>query len=126
MQPTGQSQGVAPGLLWPTITAPSFWASNMAMVRKSLILTALLPLWVGLFACASREEIHAERVARQVAAEAEDDTTCRRQGAPGGAAYDACRKTVAAQRARKAEIDYQKARDFDRVLGAGTDGLDSY
>lgn len=91
-----------------------------------MILAALLPLWAGLFACASREEIHAERVAKQATAEAEDDTACRDQGAPGSPAYDACRKTLAAQRARKAEIDYQKARDFDRVLGAGTDGLDSY
>jgi hypothetical protein len=96
------------------------------MVRKSLILAALLPLWAGLFACASREEIHAERVAKQTAAEAEDDATCRGKGAPGSAPYDACRQNLAAERAQKAEIDYQKARDFDRVLGAGTDGTDSY
>ncbi len=98
----------------------------MAMVRKSLILAALLPLGAGLFACASREEIQAQRVAKQVAVEAEDDTTCRRQGPPDSAPYDACRKTLAAQRAQKAEIDYRKARDFDRVLGAGTDGVDNY
>jgi len=94
----------------------------MAMVRKSLILAALLPLGAGLFACASREEIQAERVAKQATAEAEDDTTCRRQGPPGSAPYDACRKNLAARHAQKAEINYQKARDFDRVLGAGTDG----
>jgi hypothetical protein len=98
----------------------------MAMVRKFLILIALLPLWASLLACASREEIRAQRAAQQVAAEAEDDATCRGQGAPGSAAYDACRKTLNAQRAQKAEIDYQKARDFDRVLGAGTDGIDTY
>jgi hypothetical protein len=96
------------------------------MVRKSLILAALLPLWAGLFACASREEIQAERVAQQTAAEAEDDTTCRRQGEPGSAPYDACRKALAAQHAHKSEIQYQKARDFDRVLGAGTDGVSNY
>ncbi len=96
------------------------------MVRKSLILTALLPLWAGLFACASHEEIQADRVAQQAATEAEDEATCRAQGAPGSAPYDACRKDLAAQRAQKAEIEYRKRRDFDRVLGAGTDGLDSY
>lgn len=98
----------------------------MAMVRKSLILVALLPLWAGLFACASREEVRAERVAQQAAADAEDDATCRGKGAPGSAAYDACRQNLAAQRAQKAEIDYRKRREFDRVLGAGTDGIDSY
>jgi len=33
---------------------------------------------------------------------------------------------LAAKRYEKAQIDYQKARDFDRVLGAGTDGVDNY
>ncbi len=96
------------------------------MVRKSLIVILLLPLWVGLFACASHDDIQAERVAKQAAADAEDDTTCRKQGAPGSPAYDTCRKTLAAKRYEKAQIDYQKARDFDRVLGAGTDGVDNY
>ena len=97
------------------------------MVRKSLIFTVLLPLWVGLFACASHEDIQAERVAKQASADTEDDTTCRGQGRePGSDAYNDCRKDLTAQRAKKAEIDYQKARDFDRVLGAGTDGVDNY
>jgi hypothetical protein len=96
------------------------------MVRKSLILAALLPVCAGLFACASREEVHDARVAKQATADAEDDATCRSKGAPGSAPYDACRKNLAAQRAQKAEIDYRKARDFDRVLGAGTDGTDNY
>lgn len=92
------------------------------MIRKALILAPLLPLAVGLFACADREEIHADRVAKQAATEAEDDARCRDQGEPGSPAYDACRQDLATQRAQKAQIDYQKARDFDRVLG-GLDDL---
>ena len=86
------------------------------------MLMILLPLVAGLFACSSREEVQAERVAKQVAADSEDDTACRGTGEPGSEAYDACRADKTAQRARQTEIDYQKARDFDRVLG-GLDDL---
>ena len=93
------------------------------MIRKALILAALLPLWAGLFACASREDLQAERVATQAANEAEDDAKCRAANVePGSPEYDACRQDHAAQRAKQAEIEYQKARDFDRVLG-GLDDL---
>jgi hypothetical protein len=92
------------------------------MIRKALILAVFLPLGVGLFACASREEVDAGRVAQQTATEAEDDTACRAEDEPGSQAYDACRADRGADRARKADIDYQKARDFDRVLG-GLDDL---
>ena len=91
------------------------------MIRTALILAALLPLWLGLAACASREEIEAGRVATQAANEAQDDAKCRSaEVEPGSPEYDACRQELATQRAKQAEIDYQKARDFDRVLG----GLD--
>jgi len=86
------------------------------------MLTVLLALSLGLFACASREEIQAGRVAKQVALEAEDDTACRADNEAGSEAYEACRSDRSAQRARQAEVDYQKARDFDRVLG-GLDDL---
>jgi len=93
------------------------------MTRQVLIVAALLPLWLSLFACASREDLQAERVAKQAASEAEDDAKCRSaKGEPGSAEYDACRQDLAAQRARQADVDYQKARDFDRVLG-GLDDL---
>jgi uncharacterized membrane protein len=93
------------------------------MTRQVLIVVALLPLWLGLFACASREDLQAERVAKQAATEAEDDAKCRSaKGEPGSADYDACRQDLAAQRARQGDIEYQKARDFDRVLG-GLDDL---
>ena len=90
------------------------------MVRIALILTVLLPFGVGLFGCADREEIHAERMAQKAAIEADDDAKCQAGGAPGSAEYDACRQSLATQHSKKAEIQYQKRRDFDRVLG----GLD--
>ena len=92
------------------------------MIRIVLTLSVLLPLCAGLFACASREEIQAERAAKQVAADAEDDTSCRAAGEPGSKAYETCRADKTAERGRQADIDYQKARDFDRVLG-GLDDL---
>ena len=93
------------------------------MIRKALILAALLPLWAGLFACASREDLQAERMAKQVANEAEDDAKCRAANVESGSPeYDACRQEQVTQRAKQAEIDYQKARDFDRVVG-GLDDL---
>jgi hypothetical protein len=105
------------------MTAPSFRLKQRHMIRKALILAALLPLWAGLFACASRDELQAERVATQAVNEAEDDAKCRAANAePGSPQYEACRKDQAAQRARQADIEYQKARDFDRVLG-GLDDL---
>jgi hypothetical protein len=89
------------------------------MIRRLVILAALLPLWAGLFACASREELKAERVATEAA----DDATCRAADLePGSEAYELCRQERATSRARQEEIDYQKARDFDRVLG-GLDDL---
>jgi hypothetical protein len=93
------------------------------MIRRLVILAALLPLWAGLFSCASREELKAERVATQAAAEAADDAKCRAADLePGSEAYELCRQERATSRARQEEIDYQKARDFDRVLG-GLDDL---
>lgn len=62
-------------------------------------------------------------MAKQAANEAQDDAKCRSADVePGSPEYDACRQGLAAQRAKQAEIDYQKARDFDRVLG-GLDDL---
>ncbi|MEZ5828545.1 MAG: hypothetical protein R3D30_09550 [Hyphomicrobiales bacterium] len=104
------------------MSPPSLWRSNGRMVRNAFICAALLPLAAGLFACADRESIRAERVAEQAAAEAEDDEVCRGRAEPGSDAYNTCRQSINAERARKAEIDYQKRRDFDRVLG-GLDDL---
>ena len=60
--------------------------------------------------------------------ESEDNEACQRKGAPESQAYDACRKELAEARARaqQAAIQEQKRRDFDRVLGAGTEGQSNY
>ncbi len=52
----------------------------------------------------------------------------KEKGAPESPAYDACRKELAEARARaqQSAIQEQKRRDFDRVLGAGTDGQSNY
>lgn len=93
------------------------------MMKPLIIPAALLSLAVALSACATSSELEAGRVAQEDAVAAEDDAKCRSANAePGEPAYETCRQQLAAQRARKASIDYQKARDFDRVLG-GLDDL---
>lgn len=94
---------------------------------KSAILAVILPLSVGLFACASQEDgMRAQLAAQQTEAEAEDEATCSAKGQPGTEIYNECRQALAAARAERAAIQEQKRRDFDRVLGAGTDGLSDY
>jgi hypothetical protein len=97
------------------------------MVRETLAVALAALLGASLFACADREQLRAQRVAQQASAEAEDDAACRAKGEAGTPAYDECREALAAGRAENAAIQEQKARDFDRVLGAGTSGLsDNY
>jgi hypothetical protein len=72
--------------------------------------------------CADREQIRASQMAEEATANAEDDAACRQKAAPGTPAYDQCRQSLAALRAEKRAIQYQKRRDFDQVLGAGTSG----
>ena len=92
-------------------------------MKRLAFLAVLLPLSTALSACATRGEIEADRKAAEEAHKAEDDATCRATNTkPGETAYDACRQELATKRAKKAVIDYQKARDFDRVLG-GLDNL---
>ncbi|MDJ0512848.1 MAG: hypothetical protein QNJ62_05325 [Methyloceanibacter sp.] len=88
------------------------------MTRSLLVLVALTSLAISVTACASRSEIEAGRLAKEQAAKAEDDAKCRSANTkPGEPAYEACRQQLATKRAAQAEIDYQKARDFDRILG---------
>ena len=96
------------------------------MLRGILIFGLVLPVCGVVFGCADRQEIRAEGVAQEAAATAEDDAGCDAKGAPGTPEYDACRQEAAAKRAQKTEIEYQKRRYFDRVLGAGTDGVADY
>ena len=101
-----------------TLTVPCLRAKQSAMMRPFHVLVLLLCGAVALSACASRSEIEAGRLAKEQAAQAEDDATCRSTNAkPGEPAYEACRQELATKRAARAEIDYQKAREFDRVLG---------
>jgi len=105
------------------LTVPCLGAKQLAMMRLFPAVLALLLLPAAVSACASRGDVEAGRLAKQEAAQAEDDAKCRSTNAkPGEPAYEACRQELASKRAAKAEIDYQKARDFDRVLG----GLDEY
>lgn len=105
-----------------TLTTPSLGAKQRPMMRV-LGCVAALVLALGLSACATRGEVEANRTAQEDAHKAEDDASCRAANTkPGETAYDACRQDLATKRAKKAVIDYQKARDFDRVLG-GLDDL---
>ncbi len=99
------------------------FGGQATVMRSFPVLVAWLTLAIALTACAPRSEIEAGRLAQEEAAKAEDDAKCRSTNAkPGEPAYEACRQELATKRAAKAEIDYQKARDFDRVLG----GLNEY
>lgn len=83
---------------------------------------AMLSLGAGLLACANPERERAERLEAETAMSSEDDAACRGQGGgPGTEAYDACRQAVAEARAQEGARQEQKRRDFDRVLGGGTD-----
>ena len=71
--------------------------------------------------CAAQDR--AARAAEDAAlAESEDDAFCRERGAPDSEAYEACRKGRADARAQAAAVQEQRRRDFDRTLGAGTEG----
>ena len=95
-------------------------------MRSYLIALSLLVAAAAGQGCATQGQ--ATRAAEQTAMESEDDEACRQEGAPGTPAFDACRKELAEARARaqQAAIQEQKRRDFDRVLGAGTEGQSNY
>jgi hypothetical protein len=93
------------------------------MGRISVIAIVAALLLGGLQACADREALEAKQVAEQADLLAADDARCREKGEPGTKPYDDCREALAAERAKRNAVQYQKARDFDRVLGEGTSGL---
>ena len=82
-----------------------------------------MPALAGL-GCATRDP--AARAAEQAKVESGDDEACRDKGAPATPTYEACRKDLAEARAQQAAVQEQKRRDFDRVLGAGTEGQNGY
>jgi precorrin-3B methylase len=93
------------------------------IVRLILAVLGLLMPLAAVQGCATQNE--ASR-AEQAMAESEDGATCREKSGGDEEAYKACRKAMAEARAEQAAIQEQKRRDFDRVLGAGTDGQSSY
>jgi hypothetical protein len=74
--------------------------------------------------CATKDP--ATQAAEQAKLESDDDAACRDKGAPASPAYESCRKDLAEARAQQGAIQEQKRRDFDRTLGAGTEGQSSY
>jgi hypothetical protein len=84
----------------------------------------LLVSAAALQACAAQDP--ATRAAEQAQLESEDDAACREKGTPDSEAYEACRQALDQMRAEQSAIREQKRRDFDRVLGAGTDGQSGY
>ena len=94
-------------------------------MRPHLIIALLLlaPAASGL-GCASQDQ--ATKAAEHAAMESEDDATCRQKGAEGSPAYVDCRKSLAEAKVKQGAVQEQKRRDFDRVLGAGTDGQSNY
>jgi hypothetical protein len=99
----------------------AIFAGQERTVMRTLAILGLIMLAAA--GCASREQMQEKRMAQQAAAEAEDDATCRQNGEPGTAAYDNCRSNLSQARADKAVQREQRAREFDRVLGAGTSGI---
>ena len=95
------------------------------MRRQLTVLLLLAPLAASQ-GCATQGQ--ATRGAEQAAPASEDDAACQKKGAPESPAYKACREELAEARARaqQAAIQEQKRRDFDRVLGAGTEGQSNY
>ncbi|HEX2448677.1 MAG TPA: hypothetical protein VHK26_10930 [Methyloceanibacter sp.] len=87
------------------------------------LLLLLSPSVTGI-GCASQDP--ATRAAEQAAIESEEDATCRQKAGEDGKAYEQCRNSLAQAKAKQDAIQEQKRRDFDRVLGAGTDGLSNY
>lgn len=92
-------------------------------MRFTLIVFGLLVPVVAIQGCATQTQTLADQ---QAAAESEDDATCREKSGADDAAYETCRKALAEERAQQAIVQEQRRRDFDRVLGAGTDGLSNY
>jgi len=92
------------------------------MVRiPTATVLAMLSLGAGLLACTNPERERARSLEAVAATNGEDDEACRSKGAPGTEAYDDCRQAIAEAQAQEGAIQERKRRDFDRVLGAGTD-----
>ena len=93
-------------------------------MRVHLIALILLLPVAATQGCATKDP--AALAEEHAKTESDDDAACREKGAADSKAYQACRETLANARTQQNAVRYQKARDFDRVLGAGTDGQNGY
>lgn len=93
------------------------------MTPRFHLAAALLLSLALLQACANPESRQASAQAAQAEAEAKDDATCREKGlTPGTEPYDACRNTLAQAAADDAAAQEQRRIEFQKTLGAGTEG----
>jgi hypothetical protein len=90
---------------------------------RLIALILLVPAMAGQ-GCATKDP--ATLAVEQAAMESDDDAACQKKGAPASPAYEACRKDLADARAQQGALQEQKRRDFDRTLGAGTEGQNGY
>jgi hypothetical protein len=108
----------------PRNVAGSLSGKTVAMRFPLIALILLLPAMAGQ-GCATNKNPES-LAAEEARLESEGDAACRDKGAPASTAYEACRKNLADARVQQSAIQEQKRRDFDRTLGAGTDGQSSY
>ncbi len=87
---------------------------------RTVVAIALTVFLLGASGCADREQVRAKQMAAEADAASADDAACKPKGAPGTKPYEECRQQLAQARAEKSAIEYQRRRDFDRTLGAGT------
>lgn len=93
-------------------------------MRVHLIALMLLLPVAAMQGCATKDP--ATLAEEHAKTESDDYAACRDKGAADSKVYQACRENLANARAQQNAVRYQKARDFDRVLGAGTEGQNGY
>ncbi len=95
------------------------------MLRYLIIALAIILSGTAGQGCASQDR--AARSTEQAAADESDDAAaCQKKGGPDTPAYEACRKELSEAKARAGALQEQRRRDFDRTLGAGTEGQNGY
>jgi hypothetical protein len=95
------------------------------VLRSPFIALAVILSGVAGLGCATQDR--AARSAEQAAADDSDDAAaCQKKGGPDTPAYETCRKELAEAKARAGAMQEQRRRDFDRTLGAGTEGQNGY
>jgi hypothetical protein len=108
----------------PRDVSGSLSGKTVAVRIPLVALILLVPAMAGQ-GCATNKTPES-LAAEETRFESEEDAACRDKGAPASTAYETCRKDLADARAQQGALQEQKRRDFDRTLGAGTDGQSSY